>query len=55
MDKRRVVVTGMGTVNPLGKRVDEFWKNIGDIDRRNVKWNDERSFTADRATIKKRT
>ena len=25
---RRVVVTGMGTVNPLGKRVDEFWKNI---------------------------
>jgi 3-oxoacyl-[acyl-carrier-protein] synthase II len=28
MDKRRVVVTGMGTVNPLGKRVDEFWENI---------------------------
>ncbi len=28
MDKRRVVVTGMGTVNPLGKRVDEFWQNI---------------------------
>lgn len=26
--KRRVVVTGMGTVNPLGLRVDEFWENI---------------------------
>ena len=25
---RRVVVTGMGTVNPLGLRVDEFWENI---------------------------
>ncbi len=25
---RRVVVTGMGTVNPLGVRVDEFWNNI---------------------------
>ena len=25
---RRVVVTGMGTVNPLGKRVEEFWTNI---------------------------
>ncbi|MDC7246019.1 MAG: beta-ketoacyl-ACP synthase II [Sphaerochaetaceae bacterium] len=26
--ERRVVVTGMGTVNPLGKRVEEFWSNI---------------------------
>lgn len=25
---RRVVVTGMGTVNPLGKSVNEFWENI---------------------------
>jgi 3-oxoacyl-[acyl-carrier-protein] synthase II len=25
---RRVVVTGMGTVNPLGKSVNEFWGNI---------------------------
>lgn len=25
---RRVVITGMGTVNPLGKNVDEFWGNI---------------------------
>lgn len=24
---KRVVITGMGTVNPLGKTVDEFWKN----------------------------
>lgn len=25
---RRVVITGMGTVNPLGKSVEEFWDNI---------------------------
>ena len=25
---RRVVITGMGTVNPLGKSVAEFWENI---------------------------
>lgn len=24
----RVVITGMGTINPIGKRVDEFYKNI---------------------------
>lgn len=27
---RRVVVTGMGTVNSLGNNIDEFWKNIAD-------------------------
>ncbi|MBN2509950.1 MAG: beta-ketoacyl-ACP synthase II [Spirochaetales bacterium] len=26
--KKRIVVTGMGTVNPLGNSVDEFWTNI---------------------------
>jgi 3-oxoacyl-[acyl-carrier-protein] synthase II len=25
--ERRVVITGMGTVNPLGNSVEEFWKN----------------------------
>ncbi|MGN0622923.1 MAG: beta-ketoacyl-ACP synthase II [Oscillospiraceae bacterium] len=25
---KRVVITGMGTVNPLGKSVPEFWENI---------------------------
>lgn len=25
---RRVVITGMGTINPLGKNVEEFWNNI---------------------------
>ncbi len=25
---RRVVVTGMGTINPIGHSVEEFWKNI---------------------------
>ncbi|MFA9458707.1 beta-ketoacyl-ACP synthase II [Halalkalibacter sp. AB-rgal2] len=27
MDKHRVVITGMGTVNPLGLNVDETWKH----------------------------
>ena len=26
--KRRVVVTGLGVVTPLGNNIDEFWKNI---------------------------
>lgn len=26
--KRRVVVTGMGTVNPLGNSIEPFWENI---------------------------
>lgn len=30
MEFRRVVITGIGTVNPLGKTVDEFWKNLVD-------------------------
>jgi 3-oxoacyl-[acyl-carrier-protein] synthase II len=28
MKKRRVVVTGMGTVNPLGHSVEEFWNSL---------------------------
>lgn len=28
MSKRRVVITGMGTVNPVGISVDEFWEGI---------------------------
>jgi 3-oxoacyl-[acyl-carrier-protein] synthase II len=28
MSKRRVVITGMGTVNPLGNSVSETWKSI---------------------------
>jgi 3-oxoacyl-[acyl-carrier-protein] synthase II len=30
MNKRRVVVTGMGTVNPLGLTIEEYWKNLLD-------------------------
>ena len=26
--KRRVVVTGMGTVNPLGQNVNDFWRAV---------------------------
>ncbi len=26
--ERRVVITGLGTVNPLGLSVDEYWKNL---------------------------
>ncbi len=25
---KRVVVTGMGTINPLGDSIDTFWNNI---------------------------
>ena len=28
--KKRVVVTGMGTINPIGNSIDEFWKSIQD-------------------------
>jgi 3-oxoacyl-[acyl-carrier-protein] synthase II len=28
MELKRVVVTGLGTINPLGKNVAEFWKNM---------------------------
>ena len=28
MTDRRVVVTGLGTVNPIGRDVDSFWKNV---------------------------
>lgn len=28
MDKRRVVVTGMGIVSPIGNSIDEFWNNV---------------------------
>ncbi len=28
MNKRRIVVTGMGTINPCGKSVQEFWNNL---------------------------
>jgi 3-oxoacyl-[acyl-carrier-protein] synthase II len=28
MTRRRVVITGMGTVNPLGNRLSDYWQNI---------------------------
>lgn len=28
MELKRVVITGIGTVNPLGNSVDEFWNNL---------------------------
>ena len=28
MELRRVVVTGLGTLNPLGNSIDEFWENL---------------------------
>lgn len=28
MDLKRVVITGLGTINPLGHNVPEFWDNL---------------------------
>ena len=28
MDKKRVVITGMGALTPIGNSVDEYWKNL---------------------------
>jgi 3-oxoacyl-[acyl-carrier-protein] synthase II len=28
MEFKRVVITGVGTINPLGNSVDEFWENL---------------------------
>ena len=28
MELRRVVITGIGTINPLGNSVEEFWENL---------------------------
>lgn len=28
MNLKRVVVTGLGTLNPIGNNIDEFWKNL---------------------------
>ena len=28
MELRRVVVTGLGTLNPIGNSIDEFWENL---------------------------
>jgi 3-oxoacyl-[acyl-carrier-protein] synthase II len=28
MELKRVVVTGLGTINPLGKNIDEFWEGL---------------------------
>ena len=28
MNKKRVVITGMGALTPVGNSVDEYWKNL---------------------------
>ena len=28
MNKKRVVITGMGALTPIGNSVDEYWKNL---------------------------
>ena len=28
MDLKRVVVTGLGALTPLGRTVDEYWQNL---------------------------
>lgn len=36
MSKRRVVVTGLGAITPIGNSVDEFWASIRQGDRKSV-------------------
>jgi 3-oxoacyl-[acyl-carrier-protein] synthase II len=47
--RTRVVVTGMGTVNPLGKNLEEYWDGL--IEGRSTARNIE-SFPAERLTTK---
>ena len=28
MDKRRVVITGMGAITPIGNTLEEFWNGV---------------------------
>ena len=28
MEKRRVVITGMGAITPIGNTVEEFWNGV---------------------------
>ena len=54
MNKRngrmRVVVTGMGTVNPLGKNLDEYWDGL--IEGRSTARNVEGSYATDKLNTK---
>ena len=36
--ERRVVITGLGAITPLGNNVEEFWKGIKGHQRRKM-WN----------------
>lgn len=29
-EMRRVVVTGLGVISPIGNEIDTFWKNVKD-------------------------
>src|SRR5256886_2121250 len=46
----RVVVTGMGTVNPLGKNLDEYWDGL--IEGRSTARNVEGSYATDKLNTK---
>ena len=40
MEKRRVVITGMGAVTPIGNNVETFWKNVErQLNSRNILMN----------------
>ena len=48
--RTRVVITGMGTINPLGKSLDEYWDGL--IEGRSTARNVEGTYPVDKLTTK---
>ena len=48
--RMRVVVTGMGTVNPLGKNLDEYWDGL--IEGRSTARTIEGTFPTEKLSTK---
>ena len=46
----RVVITGMGTINPLGKSLDEYWDGL--IEGRSTARTIEGTYPTDNLTTK---
>ena len=51
---RRVVITGMGAITPIGLNVEEFWENVkkGEIGFGEISYFDTTDFKAHLAALK---